>query len=246
MKAILTYHSIDGSGSVISVTPDDFGRHLQWLAANGVAVVPLPELVHRPSDSPAVAITFDDAYTNFETEAWPRLRDRGFPATLYVPTHFVGRANTWPALPGGHMPRLPILGWPSLARLQEEGVSLGAHTRTHPDLRRLDRAALEREVAGSVDDIRRETGVQPASFAYPYGFWSAEAASAVQTTCACAVTTELRALGPDEDRYALPRLDAFYLNGWGSLEKYGRWTFRQYFRARLLLRTLRQLTRSDP
>ena len=36
----------------------------------------------------------------------------GLPVTLFVPTGFVGRENTWPELPGGGMPRLPIMGWP--------------------------------------------------------------------------------------------------------------------------------------
>ena len=30
MRAILTYHSIDASGSPISCAPDAFGRHVSW------------------------------------------------------------------------------------------------------------------------------------------------------------------------------------------------------------------------
>ena len=36
MKAILTYHSIDESGSVISIPEATFRRHVAWLAAGRV------------------------------------------------------------------------------------------------------------------------------------------------------------------------------------------------------------------
>ena len=39
MKAILTYHSIAPSDSVVSVSPDDFRRHVRWLAESGVPCV---------------------------------------------------------------------------------------------------------------------------------------------------------------------------------------------------------------
>jgi peptidoglycan/xylan/chitin deacetylase (PgdA/CDA1 family) len=244
VRAILTYHSIDTTGSVISVSPDVFDRQIRWIASSQVAVVSLPELLHLPDDRDAVAITFDDAYTNFASAAWPRLREHGLTATVFVPTAFTGKANTWPELPGGRMPRLPILGWPELARLSEEGVSLGAHTRHHPDLRALSGQALEEEIAGSVDDVRRQTGTEARAFAYPYGFWTPAAAAMVRRWCVCAVTTELRPLGRHDDPHALPRLDSYYLNGTGRIENFGRVSFREYLRIRLALRTLRQRMRA--
>lgn len=244
MRAILTYHSIDTTGSVISISPEVFDRHVRWIASSRVAVVSVPELLQRSDDDDAVAITFDDAYTNFASVAWPRLRDHGLTATVFVPTAFTGKANTWAELPGGHMPRLPILGWHELARLCEEGVSLGAHTRNHPDLRGLSGQALDDEIAGSVEDVRRETGAQAAAFAYPYGFWTSHAAAAVRRACVCAVTTELRPLARQDDPYLLPRLDSYYLNGTARIENFGRAGFRGYLLLRLALRRLRQRIRA--
>ena len=40
MRAVLTYHSIDDSGSPISVRRDAFQRHVKWLASGQVAVAP--------------------------------------------------------------------------------------------------------------------------------------------------------------------------------------------------------------
>ena len=41
MKAILTYHSVDETGSVISIDERSFRRHVAWLASSAVRVVPL-------------------------------------------------------------------------------------------------------------------------------------------------------------------------------------------------------------
>jgi peptidoglycan/xylan/chitin deacetylase (PgdA/CDA1 family) len=244
VKAILTYHSIDSSGSAISVAQRVFERHVRWMASGAVTVVSLPELLRLPGDRDAVAITFDDAYVNFEVEAWPRIREWGLPVTLFVPTGFVGRTNEWAAMPGARMPRLPILGWTKLSRLQEEGVTLGAHTRAHADLRQLTGAALREEVCGSSEDLLRETGRRPDSFAYPYGYCADTSASLVRAAFQCACTTELRPLGARDDAHLLPRLDAYYLGGPARLESFGRSSFREYIRARAGLRAAGQRLRS--
>ena len=45
MRAILTYHSIDGSGSPVSVDEAAFRRHVDWLASGAVDVVPLERIL---------------------------------------------------------------------------------------------------------------------------------------------------------------------------------------------------------
>src|SRR5690606_37701023 len=60
MRAILTYHSIDESGSPISVSREAFRAHVRWLASGAVKVRPLAELVDARDGGDAVAITFDD------------------------------------------------------------------------------------------------------------------------------------------------------------------------------------------
>jgi peptidoglycan/xylan/chitin deacetylase (PgdA/CDA1 family) len=44
-------------------------------------------------NKPMVAITFDDAYEEVFTYAFPHLQSRGLPASLYVPTHYVGKKD---------------------------------------------------------------------------------------------------------------------------------------------------------
>jgi len=239
MRAILTYHSVDDSGSVISVSPVRFAEHVRWLASGAVAVVSVADLLSLPSASTAVAITFDDGFTNFETTAWPLLRDHALPATLFVPTRHVGRTNQWAAMPGGSMPPLPLLDWDALGRLADQGLVLGAHSRTHADLRVLGDAAMLDEIAGSFDDIARETGRRPDGFAYPYGYLDERVVRATRTASRWACTTALGPLSTRDDPHRLPRLDAYFLHGPARLDAYGSLAFRSYLSLRAAARRLR-------
>lgn len=239
MKAILAYHSIDPSGSVISIHPDAFDRHLRAFERHGVRVAGLETLLSLDDDAHAVALTFDDAFENFATVAWPRLRDRGFTATVFVPTAFAGRTNGWTGGRRLQVPRLPLLDWAALARLAGDGVEIGSHTRSHPDLRTLDAGALLDEIEGAAEMIRAETGTHPVSFAYPFGFLDDAVAAAVARVHDRACTMEHRALRTAEDPLRLPRLDVFYLRRPESLPAWGSILFRGRIWARARARAVR-------
>jgi peptidoglycan/xylan/chitin deacetylase (PgdA/CDA1 family) len=129
--AVLTYHRIAGaddpapSSGTVSATPEAFARQVELLAAE-FRPVSLGDLLDRAGGGPAlprraVLVTFDDAYADFATTAWPILRAAGVPATLFVPTaapdagvpfwwdrlhHAVAttdRRDEWPS-PAGRLP----------------------------------------------------------------------------------------------------------------------------------------------
>ena len=70
---------------------------------------------------------------------------------------------------GAPPPSNEVLGWDELRALAREGVALGAHTRNHPLLDRLDVAEAAAEAVESVADLRREVLGTPPIFAYPGG-----------------------------------------------------------------------------
>ena len=222
MRAILTYHSLDSSGSPISLPPAVFRRHLEWLGEGRVRVVSVPELAALPEDADAVSLTFDDGFANFASEAAPLLRANGYPATVFIVPGHVGADNRWRGHGDAGIPVLPLLDWDALGRLRESGIELGAHTRTHPHLTVLDPAALEEELAAAREEIRRRSGAAAEGFAYPYGEVDARVAAAVGRSYLWACTTEFRPLGSRDASMLLPRLDAWYfrnparLSGWGT------------------------------
>jgi peptidoglycan/xylan/chitin deacetylase (PgdA/CDA1 family) len=249
MRAIFTYHSIDESASPISVAPAAFRRHVEWLASGAVEVVSLDAVIETDGRKDRVAVTFDDGFTNFATEAAPLLLDRGLPVTLFVATDHVGGTNRWGrggGQPDPRIPALPLLDWAGLALLAERGVAIGSHTRRHPRLPTLAPAAQEEELAGSAARIERELGTRPRWLAYPFGALTAETVARTRAHYAGAVTTEHRVLGDTEDRHRLPRLDAYYFRAPEALARWNSsgfrgaiWLRRQARRARAMLARVR-------
>lgn len=239
LRAILTYHALDTSRAPISMDEATFRRHAAWLASGRVRVCPLADLPGQPADIDAVALTFDDGFASFAQRAWPVLRDHGLSATVFVVSDHVGGTNAWGGRPDSKTPILPLMDWQTLARLAEAGVELGAHTRSHRDLRGASAGELEDELAGCAERIAVETGYQPSSLAYPYGVLNAAVAAAAARVYARACTALFRPLGPREDVYRLPRLDAFYFRGPGRLEAWGTQGFHRYLRVRAAARTVR-------
>lgn len=241
MRAILTYHSIDTTGSPISCHPDAFASHLKWLASGRVRATTIDELMSLPPAADAVAITFDDGFVNFGQVAAPRLLDQNLPVTVFVVADRAGTTNAWDARPFGSVPHQPLLDWPALVRLQEQGVTLGAHGRTHRDLTRLDTIALEDEVLGAAALIEERAGLRPTLFAYPYGRADEESARVVKRAFRYGCTTEFRTLGAAIRPALLPRLDMFYFQRADSLDGWGTRSFEASLRLRHSLRRVRGL-----
>jgi peptidoglycan/xylan/chitin deacetylase (PgdA/CDA1 family) len=240
MRAILTYHSIDGSGSPISIDERVFRDQMAWLSQSSVRVVTLDRLMRTPQLGDAVALTFDDAFENFGNVAAPVLAGLELPATVFVVAGAAGGTNRWSGVGDRGVPQLPLLGWESLARLAEQGFTLGAHSVTHPDLRRLSGDRLLEEIAGSSERIRQETGHAPTAFAYPYGHITDEAVRLVEQNFEWGCTTDMRALEPNEIAARLPRLEMFYFRGPGQLEQWGSARFRYRVTVRAGARRVRR------
>lgn len=239
VRAVLTYHSIDSSGSVISLDTDTLARHAQFLSSGRVRVLPLTELVHDSDPGDAVALTFDDGFANFASEAWPRLKDHGLPATVFVVTERIGLDNRWQDEDDPIVPTMPLLDWDQVGRLADDGVAIGSHSRSHPRLHRIASAQLDEEIAGSADDIEQRIGKRPTAFCYPFGAYDDRVVAASAATYAAACTTELRLFGQGADPHRLPRLDCYYFRAPGLLEQWGSRRFATRIRARSALRAFR-------
>jgi peptidoglycan/xylan/chitin deacetylase (PgdA/CDA1 family) len=246
MRAILTYHSIDESGSPISVSEEAFRAHVRFLSSGALSVVALADLAARPEDGESVALTFDDAFFSFSTVALPLLRDHGLPATLFVVSDHVGLDNAWGGLSARGIPTLPLMTRSQLTDAAVAGVDIGAHTRRHPDLTAIATGRLEDETVGCADAIESMTGRRPRHFAYPYGAVDDRVARAVRDTFALGCTTEFGALTGTDDPARLPRLDAWYFREQGLLERWGTPAFHRRLWLRAQGRRVRRLVTAMP
>jgi len=94
---ILCYHGIamgeeHGSHPEMFLPVDVFARRMEILAQSGANVLVLGEalrLLHAGKLPPnSVAITFDDGWADFRTQAFPILQKHSFPATVYLTTYY--------------------------------------------------------------------------------------------------------------------------------------------------------------
>lgn len=248
--AVVTYHRVDEAKQtphlypgLISADPKRFENHLDMLgdvseivSMEQVILASRGEIALPPR---SVLITFDDACDDFEKYAWPALRTRGMPATVFVPTAFPGQPDRrfwWDRLfqavwhgtgsdivaPCGRFelasdqqrtqafktirdyvkrlehgpamrfidklveqqnapsPPRSVLDWDRLRALARQGVTLAAHTQTHPLLTRISPEEAQKEISGSRDDLKREIGDAPPVFAYPGGEWNLDVARIVR------------------------------------------------------------------
>jgi peptidoglycan/xylan/chitin deacetylase (PgdA/CDA1 family) len=235
-SCILTYHSLDESGSVISVRPATFGRQMEALAASGVRVVRLAEV----RSGPGVALTFDDGFENFTEVAAPVLARYGFPATVFLVTDYCGRQNDWPGQWAG-APRLSLMSWSRIQELSAAGIEFGAHTATHPDLSRLDGERAREEIVTSKRRIEDTTGRAVESFAYPYGAMNVEVRRLVAENFVVGCSTRLGYVRADSPREALARLEVYYLAWPGMFRRLFGVATRSYLGLRGVLREWKTL-----
>jgi peptidoglycan/xylan/chitin deacetylase (PgdA/CDA1 family) len=211
---ILTYHSISEGDSPLQISPSLFAEQMQWLHDN-VRVVPLAEVVsalvdRSPLPERTVVLTFDDGFADFYSSAAPVLQRLKLPATVFLPTGFCGRTNGWPGQ-AAWVTEHPLLDWPQVAELAQEGLGFGAHSISHPVLTALSAEEAEREIAGSKAELEERTGCRVEFFAYPYGRWSAAVRAAVSERYRGACATGAGVVQPEADPFALPRVDVHYL-----------------------------------
>ncbi|HET9530190.1 MAG TPA: polysaccharide deacetylase family protein [Blastocatellia bacterium] len=247
--AILTYHSIDASGSIVSVAPNDFARQMRTLAEMGWRAISLREAVAYHDSNGlwpdrSVVLTFDDGYENFYESALPVLAEHGFTATVFIVSGHMGGRNDWETPPPG-LGRRPILSWRQAAEVSAAGIEIGSHTKTHPDLRRLSVDKIEDEIRTSRAEIESRIGAAVESFAYPFGSFNRETMDVVKRSFRAACTTFLQR-AEAEPFHALPRIDMYYIRSERDLKHLLNGRLDYYLAIRRLGRRVRRALRSSP
>lgn len=174
---ILLYHKVGPiSYSEYWVTDDSFAAQIKVLHDYGYTPVSLSDVMNcraGVSSLPPkpVVITFDDAYENMLTDAYPILQRAGIKTfACFVPTGLVGGNNSWD--PGDDNPVIPHLTWDEIKSLQQTGVvDFESHTVTHPDLHAVSLAQLNSELSVSASTLSDQLGYRPLFIAYPYGMY---------------------------------------------------------------------------
>jgi peptidoglycan/xylan/chitin deacetylase (PgdA/CDA1 family) len=141
-----------------------------------------------------VTIGFDDTNLDQYTAARPILQAHGVHATFFVNSGFADTAD--------HMT------WSQIADLAADGNEIGGHTIDHANLKHLKVAAARHEVCDDRVAIAGH-GLQPTSFAYPFGGFDDGTKAVV---AACGYNSGRGVSGVNDRKVfaeALPPVDAF-------------------------------------
>jgi peptidoglycan/xylan/chitin deacetylase (PgdA/CDA1 family) len=206
---ILTFHSLDDRGEVISFPPRLFRRGITKLREHGYTALSLHGVADSlgrgdPLPERSVIITFDDGYGNFYAEALPVLQECRMTATVFViaGTPSGGRES---------FEGRELLSWQQIREMHQRGIEIGSHTLTHPDLTKISQNQIESEIHGSKKLLEDRLGAPIHSFCYPFGRYDTQSRQLASQTYDCACSDRLGLTLSGSDLYTLDRVDAYYL-----------------------------------
>lgn len=207
---VFMYHRFgDDRFPSTNVKLEQFESHLEYLAGNDYRIWPLDRIMEylqcgKSLPDKVVAITIDDAYLTVYEEAFPRLKKRGWPYTVFVSSDPVDQGLA------------DYMSWPQMREMQEAGAAFANHSASHDHLvvRRPDesekrwRARVREDIEKGQRRLREELepGTNEAKlFAYPFGEYDQALADLLEQMEYVAFGQHSGAVGVHGDRRRLPR-----------------------------------------
>jgi peptidoglycan/xylan/chitin deacetylase (PgdA/CDA1 family) len=167
---LLYHHVANDTPAITSISPDNFEQQLQYLEDQQFTVWPLPKIIRflkaqQPLPDKTVAITFDDNYRSVYTEAYPRLKKRNWPFTIFVSTEAADAGFKLQS------------SWEEVRTMAANGATIANHSASHDHLLYRHtgetdqqwRARITHDITSAQQLIEAETGQRHKLFAYPYG-----------------------------------------------------------------------------
>lgn len=194
---ILAFHDInnDLDLSITRIGIHRFKNIIEYLSENGIH----GKNISGCQTENDLALTFDDGWESFYTNAFPILHQYGFSATVFIITGYVGKYSRWDYHKKRH------LNWLQICELAEQGVEFASHSVSHIDLRGLDKKRLEHEVEYSKKTIEDKIGQQVKYFSYPFSRYNKDVIEAVKD----AGYENAFTLGTGGDDFAIPRAGVY-------------------------------------
>ena len=209
---VFMYHRFGETGfASTNVRLEQFEAHLEHLDSAGYRVWPLQRIAAYLNDGRelpdrVVGISIDDAYLSVYTEAWPRLRARDWPFTVFVATEDIDRS------------RRSYMSWEQMREMAAAGVHFANHSTHHHKLHeRLAgesaaqwEARVRADLSHAEQRLHDELGAaavpdSPRLLAYPYGEYDLALTRIVADMGYIAFGQHSGALGAHSNLQTLPR-----------------------------------------
>ncbi len=207
---IIMYHRFgDTRYPSTNIRLEQFEQHLKYLQDNDFTVWPLSKILNYIAQAKSfpkktVAITIDDAYHTTYTNAYPRLKAKEFPFTVFVNTRAVDTKSK------------NYMSWEEMHEMSLNGGEFANHSLTHAYLTRdksETKESWEKDIKGEIEGAQKRlqqklgdsTNTQPKLFSYPFGEYNQELADLLKDLGYIGVTQTSGAVDSQSDLRALPR-----------------------------------------
>ena len=162
---ILTYHAVKPQQQ------SQLERQLDELLKLGHPVrtditYPLSEGHHY------IAVTFDDGFQSVLNYALPLMSKRRIPATIFVPTGYLGEKPGWIFNPQHENANESLLTKEQLQQLPDDLITIGSHCVTHPHLAKIDIERAFSELKESKKTLEEIVGKRIDLLSLPYGSYN--------------------------------------------------------------------------
>lgn len=204
---ILMYHYIrvvsdpnDTLGANLSVSPENFNKQLDYLAANNYQTISLQQLrdgfagnYKIDKTKKPIVITFDDGYDDAYTQAYPILKSHNMFGVFYIITGQIGQSERMTSN--------------QIVELDKNGMIIGSHTKNHLDISTLSAAQLNIQLADSKSYLEQLLGHPIVDFCYPAGKYSSNDITVLKNDgYLTATTTKSGIANTKSDLFELPRI----------------------------------------
>ena len=205
--SIFVYHRFgENKYPSTNVKMSQFNKHIDELISNNYNVLPLEEIVNsiiekRKLPEKTIGISIDDAFMSIYENAWPILKNKEIPFTVFVSTGPVNSNSK------------NYMNWRQIKELSDSGVTIGHHTVNHLHLVDKDKELIIDEIENASNDFMKNLGYVPSLFAYPYGEYNLKIKEITKQYFKASFGQQSGSLYNKIDLYELPR---FSMN-----ERYG-------------------------
>lgn len=176
--AVLGYHDFSETEreTAMRIRTSKFRKQMETIRQLGVPVIPMADFIawkegKKEIPEKAVVITIDDGWKSTYTDAFPILKEFGYPFTVYLYKSYVDG--------GGKALTIPMI-----KEMMKHGVTIGSHSVTHPFPQTVKanrkRGAetydkfLDKEMGESKRFLEEKFSTPVTTYAYPGGFFTEE------------------------------------------------------------------------
>ena len=162
-----------------------FEKQLDYLKENNYNVWPLSKVLYYTENnfsipSKTVSITIDDAYISIYKHAYPMLKSRGFPYTVFVNTNAIGSKS------------INYMTWNHMREMKLYGAEFANHSSTHAYLmpqtsqtKAQWQMKIKNEIENAQNQLQKELGrntnENPKLLSYPFGEYTLETAKYIES-----------------------------------------------------------------